>query len=93
MAFVLATTLAVSLLFTSARPDHTLTSATYPTFLMHVYRLDFGDFEPDEYSPLDTAIFVLAVVTVPLILLNMLIAIMGDTFDRVKEEQGRRDYQ
>ena len=23
----------------------------------------------------------------------MLIAIMGDTFDRVKEEQGRRDYQ
>ena len=23
----------------------------------------------------------------------MLIAIMGDTFDRVKEEQGRRDFQ
>ena len=30
---------------------------------------------------------------VPLILLNMLIAIMGDTYDRVKEEQGRRDFQ
>ena len=28
----------------------------------------------------------------PLVMLNMLIAIMGDTYDRVKEDQARRDY-
>lgn len=60
---------------------------------MHVYRLDFGDFSPDDYSPLEIAIFILAVISVPLVFLNMLIAIMGDTFDRVMEDQGRRDYQ
>ena len=55
--------------------------------------MDFGDFSLDDYSALDLAIFVLAVLIVPLVFLNMLIAIMGDTFDRVKEEQGRRDFQ
>ena len=44
MVFVLATTLAVSLLFTSATPDESLTDLTYTDYLMHVYRLDFGDF-------------------------------------------------
>ena len=92
MLFVLATTLAVSLLFTSATPDDSLTNVTYSDYLMHVYRLDFGDFSTNEYSSLDTAIFILAVIIVPLVLLNMLIAIMSDTFDRVKEEQGRRDF-
>ena len=60
---------------------------------MHVYLLDFGDFSTDDYSALDLAIFILAIFIVPLVFLNMLIAIMGDTFDRVKEEQGRRDFQ
>ena len=32
-------------------------------------------------------------MAVPLVLLNMLIAIMGDTFDRMKEDQDKRDYQ
>ena len=35
----------------------------------------------------------MAVITVPLVFLNMLIAIMGDTYDRVKEESARRDFQ
>ena len=60
---------------------------------MHVFLLDFGDFSPDEYSPLEQCVFIFGAITVPLVLLNMLIAIMGDTFDRVKEEQGRRDFQ
>ena len=93
MLFVLATTVTVALLFTSATPDAELENDTYVGNMMHVFRLDFGDFEPDEYSQLDKAIFILAVLVVPLIFLNMLIAIMGDTFDRVKEEQGRRDFQ
>ena len=93
MLFVLVTTVTVSLLFTSATPDGALAGATYPDFLLHVYLLDFGDFSLDDYSALDLAIFILAVLVVPLVLLNMLIAIMGDTFDRVKEEEGRRDFQ
>ena len=93
MLFVLATTFTISLLFTSAAPDAALTDNTFSDYLLHVYRLDFGDFSLDDYSALDLAIFILAVLVVPLIFLNMLIAIMGDTFDRVKEEQGRRDFQ
>lgn len=60
---------------------------------MHVLLLDFGDFTTDAYSPLEQFIFVLGTITAPLVLLNMLISIMGDTFDRVREEQGRRDFQ
>ena len=93
MVFVLMTTLTLSLLYTAATPDDSLTNLTSTDYLMHVYRLDFGDFSPDDYSPLDTTIFIVAVIIVPLVLFNMLIAIMGDTFDRVKEESGRMDFQ
>lgn len=89
--FVFATNLVVALLFTSSTPFEELTLSTYPQFLMHVFLLDFGDFSTDEYSVLQDLIFVLAAIVVPLVLLNMLIAIMGDTFDRVKEEGARRE--
>lgn len=36
---------------------------------------------------------VVGVLVVPLILLNVLIAILGDTHDRVREDQARRDFQ
>ena len=93
MVFVVATTLTVSLLFTSATPDAALTNVTYSDLLLHVYRLDFGDFQLEQYSALDKAIFILAVFIVALVFLNLLIAIMGDTYDRVKEEGERRDLQ
>ena len=84
LIFILLTTFSVSQIYTAATPDDSLTDWTYVEYMMHVYRLDFGDFSLDDYSPLDTGIFIFAVIIVPLILLNMLIAIMGDTFDRVK---------
>ena len=59
MVFVLATTIIVSLLCTSATPDAALTDVTYSDFLLHVYRLDFGDFSLNNYSSLDLAIFIL----------------------------------
>ena len=93
LLFVTATTLAVALLFTSATINDDLQLRTYPNFLTEIFLLDFGDFTPKGYSPLEQCIFILAAITVPLVLMNMLIAIMGDTFDRVKEEQSRRDYQ
>ena len=60
---------------------------------MHAFLLDFGDFSSDQYSPIEQCIFILSAITVPLILLNMLIAIMSDTFERVKEQQSKRDFQ
>ena len=87
MVFILASTFIVTLLFTTATPDAALTNMTYLNYLIHVYRLDFGDFTLDHYSDLDRAIFILAVIIVPLVFLNMLIAIMGDTYDRVTEQQ------
>ncbi len=44
-----------------------------------------------EFSRLEWFLFTVAVLFVPLIMLNMLIAIMGDTYDRVKEESVKRD--
>lgn len=44
-----------------------------------------------EFNKLEWFIFIVAVLFVPLIMLNMLIAIMGDTYDRVKEESIKRD--
>mmetsp|Transcript_27211 Transcript_27211/g.5021 ORF Transcript_27211/g.5021 Transcript_27211/m.5021 type:complete len:92 (-) Transcript_27211:1100-1375(-) len=51
--------------------------------LTHTYRLDYGDFDPDYSTPLQWFIFLLGTITGPLVLLNLLIAIMGDTYDRV----------
>ena len=64
MLFMLATTLTVSLIFTAAIPDDSLTNATYSDYLFHVYLLDFGDFSLDDYSAIDTAIFILSAVIV-----------------------------
>ena len=58
-----------------------------------MFLLNFEDFSYESYSPLEECVFILAVIAAPLVLLNMLIAIMSDAFDRVKEEQGRRDFQ
>ena len=54
--------------------------------------LDFGDFNTDDYNLLRNGIFFGASLLVPLILLNMLIAIMGDTYDRVKDDEKTRDF-
>ena len=59
---------------------------------MHVFKLDFGDFDTDDYNNLQVALFIVAAIFIPLIMLNMLIAIMSDTYDRVKEDQSKRDY-
>ena len=70
--FVLTCTVVASLLFTAA-------SVTFSNFLLHVFRLDFGDFQLEHYSDLDRAICLLAVLIVVLVFLYMLITIMGDT--------------
>lgn len=49
----------------------------------HVYRISFADYDTENY---DRAIFVLfyfASILLPLIMLNMLIAIMSDTYEKI----------
>ena len=60
---------------------------------MEVFLIDFGFFDPLAYTALFEFLFVVAVVTVNLVMMNMLISIIGDTYDRVKEDQSRRDLQ
>ncbi len=60
---------------------------------MEAYLLSYGDFaSTDEYSRLEVFIFIAGTLFLPLIMLNMLIAVMGDTYDRVKEDLQRRDF-
>ena len=51
------------------------------------YLLNLGTFETNDYGAFEWIIFFFASVINPLIMLNLLISIMGDTFGRVKEEQ------
>lgn len=96
LLFVLATTLVIALLFlaSSIEDDSSSTSGTtYSSALMSAFELDFGEFPEGELTPLQQFLLVVGALAVPLVLLNMLIAIMSDTFDRVREDQARRDLQ
>ena len=85
MIFMIATTMLISLLFTASTSDDQVDGFTFPNKMLEVFLLDFGDFSTDKYTMLDLIIFVLSVLAGPLVMLNMVIALMGDTFDRVKE--------
>ena len=50
------------------------------------YQSSFGDFEDDYLTHSERTIFFLASVFLPLVMLNLLIAIMGDIHDKVQEE-------
>lgn len=67
-----------------------------PAFGMHLtvsYRLDLGDFSTSEYDHFDWVIFFFATVINPLIMLNLLISIMGNTYGRVKESNDIANFQ
>ncbi len=51
-----------------------------------MYKLFLGDWEAGLYNSTYTmSIFIIATLLLNLVLLNMIIAIMGDTYDKVKE--------
>ncbi|CDW84994.1 wd-40 repeat protein [Stylonychia lemnae] len=54
--------------------------------LKHNYRLTFGDFETDNYTAANWTLFIIGSVLIPLIMLNMLVAIMSDTYARVMSD-------
>ena len=74
-------TVAFGMIFKTLNPD----TDTFATFLSKSYLLDLGEFDTDNLLTLDWFFFFLATVINPLIMLNLLISIMGDTFARVQE--------
>lgn len=64
-----------------------ITSGTSFTQFMNeltvTYKLSFGDFSTDDFTLLQWALFILSSFFIPLVLFNLIIAIMGDTYDRV----------
>jgi len=64
----------------------------FVTSLKHNYRLMFGDFSPDAYSDAGWILFICASTLMTLVMLNMLIAIMSDTYARVMGEIVPSDY-
>ena len=49
------------------------------------YRVNLGDFDLDGYDWVSWVFFILATLVNQVIMLNLLISIMGDTYDRVQE--------
>ena len=93
LLFVLASTAFLALLLTAAAPAPAPAEGRLLWGrLFEAFRLGFGDFAPGE-SLLEVGVFVVGVVALPLVLMNMLIAIMGDTYDRFQEQQEPRDFQ
>ena len=62
-------------------------------YLTVSYRLNLGDFNTDFEKPFDWTIFFFATVINPLIMLNLLISIMGNTYARVKEGNDIANFQ
>ena len=70
-------------------PFYRLDTSIYRTFLMTL-----GDWDTDEITSSENAyssqgLFAIFLVFVPIVMLSMLISILGDTFDRVTEQQTR----
>ena len=65
------------------------TGNNYWRSFLYSYRQALGDFDTDQYSDTDEyylyAVWFLNTMVTLIIFLNLLIAIMGDTFDRVQE--------
>lgn len=60
-------------------------SFTIARALLHAYRINYSDFDTEEYDEILGWLFVIATLFNPLIMLNLLIAVMGDTYDRVRD--------
>jgi hypothetical protein len=83
MIFVTGT-IAISLIFYSVS-DNT----NFAHSFAHTYRLNYGDFDTGEYGEdmMEWAVFITASFINPLVMMNLLIAIMGDTYSRVQDNE------
>ncbi|CDW88467.1 UNKNOWN [Stylonychia lemnae] len=52
--------------------------------LQFTYMLSFGDFETSGFTAQQWILFIISTFFIPLVLFNLIIAVMGDTYDRVQ---------
>lgn len=76
------TTFAFSIMFYANEENSDLKFGDY---LSSSYTINLGAFETDNYDSLQWLIFCLATLVNPIIMLNLLIAILGDTFSNVQD--------
>ena len=70
-----------------------LTRYSFNASIKHNYRVMFGDFDTDDYTNAEWFFFIFSSCLMTLIMLNMLIAIMSDTYAKVMGSIVPSDYQ
>lgn len=80
--------LAISVNFMALRTED---NDKFADHLQLAYRLAFGDFEPSYDTTPDRIIFVLASFFLPLLMMNLLIAILSDQFDKVENKRSMEE--
>ena len=66
---------------------------SFSQYLTVSYRLDLGDFNAEYTEIFDWIIFFIATMINPIIMLNLLISIMGDTYSKVQESNDIANFQ
>lgn len=56
-----------------------------------IYLIIFGEYNLDEYDNAKMSLFILSTILLSLVMLNLVIAIMSDSFDRVIDEKEESD--
>jgi hypothetical protein len=54
--------------------------------ILNMYLVTFGDYSVEEYNSFMWILFILSTIILSLIMLNLLIAIMSDSYDRVIDQ-------
>jgi peptidoglycan hydrolase CwlO-like protein len=57
------------------------------------FQLNLGDFDPDKYSVGQYIVFIIAAIMNLIIMLNLLISILGDSYDKVQFTMIETDYE
>ena len=82
LAFLLTVTFAMSILYTILLD----TGEGYYHFLKITWELNLGNFDTGDYGFFMYAVFFCHTIINPIILLNLLISIMGDTYEKVNSQ-------
>ncbi|CDW80622.1 wd-40 repeat protein [Stylonychia lemnae] len=64
--------------------DIDASSLNFLDSLQFTYKLSFGDFDTEEFTVQQWILFIISTFFIPLVLFNLIIAVMGDTYDRVQ---------
>lgn len=80
------TTFALGLLFIIAKQNENVTLDKGDLFIdvLHAWRIALGDFDTDNYNMYQWVVFVMGSMINTMVMLNLIVAIMGDTYDRVQ---------